>query len=111
MGKPLTVSSAVKCGHGGTATVKSTAKLRVNGSAVLTSAGVTAWTIAPGCSQTNTQAGNVPCAKVLSQQDGKSQKLTAGGSPVVLDGITGTTNGKPLSDLSASAGQTKLTAA
>jgi hypothetical protein len=110
----LTTDSTLACGHGATGSAGgSSAKLTVTGAKVLTSAGVSNWSFVPAsCSQQVTQAtpNNNPCSKMSSQSGGKSKKLTAGGSPVVLDSITGDTNGKPLTDVKVTVGQTKLTA-
>jgi hypothetical protein len=41
---------------------------------------------------------------------GDAVKLTAGGSAVMLDSLSGTTDGNPIGTLPATAEQTKLTA-
>jgi len=113
MGAVLTQGSTLACGHGATGSASGNSKLKVSGSAVLTSAGTSGWSFVPAsCSQQVTQAtpNNNPCSQLSSQNGGKSQKLTVGGSPVILESIAGDTNGKPLSDVKCTAGQSKLTA-
>jgi hypothetical protein len=104
----MTTGGTIACAHGGTATLTSNAKLKVNNVAVLLEDQVTSWTIAPGCGQTS--GSSIPCASFLSFT-GKAQKLKVGGKAVVLDTFSGTTNGKPDSTTNpANAGQSKLKA-
>jgi hypothetical protein len=113
MGAVLTAGSTLACGHGATGSATGNSKLKVSGSTVLTSAGTSSWSfILANCTQKPTQAqpNNIQCSKLLSQNGGKSQKLTVGGSPVILESIAGDTNGKPKSDVMCKAGQSKLTA-
>jgi hypothetical protein len=109
----LTTGSSITCAHKATGTPAGEAKLTVSGAKVLTKAGVPNWSFAPSCTQkpTNAEPNKVPCTTMARQSGGESKKLTVGGSPVVLESITGTTNGKPVDSVSASADQTKLTAA
>lgn len=109
MGAPLTTASTVTCADAGTVTLSGQGKLTVSGNKVLASSDVSSWSIS-GCTQTNANAGQVPCATVVSQSGGKATKLTVGGSPVVLADLSGKTNGTPHNTLSATAGQSKLTA-
>jgi hypothetical protein len=111
----LTTGSTLACAHGATATASSSAKLKVSGNSVLTSAGISGWSfVSASCSQQpvpNTpKSSYVACASMKSQNGGQSQKLTAGGSPVVLDSIKGDTIGVPDAGVSCQAGHTKLTA-
>jgi hypothetical protein len=109
----LITASTIMCRHGATITASSSAKLTASGSAVLVGSGVTAWSLSSSCIQQPTQAqpNNVACSFMTGQSGGQSQKLTAGGSAVVLDSITGSTNGKPQSDVTVAAvGQSRLTA-
>jgi hypothetical protein len=111
----LTTASTLACGHGATGSASSSAKLTVSGNKVLTSAGTSGWSfLSASCSQQpvpNTPKSSwVACTKLSSQNGGKSKKLTAGGSAVVLDSIAGDTDGNPLTDVKCQAGQTKLTA-
>lgn len=108
----MTTSGSTGCAHGGAAQLTSSARLKINGSAVLLAPDVTTqWSITPGCSQTDTSKSMVVCAKFLSMTKGQSTKLTVDGQPVVLDTFQGMTNGKPdASTKPASAGQSKLKA-
>ena len=87
-------------------------KLTVNTSPVVTTNDITAATIGAGCSQLTTTASpnNVPCSKIVSVTSALAAKLTVNKTKVVIDTLVGTTNGKPLSDLTGQAGQTRLTA-
>jgi hypothetical protein len=106
----LTTASPVLCGHGpGQVETASTAKLRVAGSPVLVLDSVLGKPVPPGCT------ADTPCSSVLTVVTGTAVKLTTAGAPVVLDTLTGTTNGAvsgttPQPLLSATAEQTKLTA-
>ena len=107
MAKVLTTDSTIDCGHEGTVGTSSSAKLRVDGAAVLVETGVAGKTIA-GCTQTG--GPPTPCTAVAAISSGRATKLTAGGQPVMLDTLSGTTNGAPVGALSATAGQDRLTA-
>jgi hypothetical protein len=108
----MTTDGSTGCAHGGSALLPSNAKLKVSGAAVLLASDVTTnWSIAPGCSQTDTSKSMVVCTKFMSLSKGQSTKLTISGTPVVLDSFTGKTNGNPdQSTKPASAGQSKLSA-
>jgi hypothetical protein len=111
MGNPLTVSSDVECGHKGLVAVDSSAKLTVGGNAVLLASGVVSKTVSASCATPSTSTTH-PCTSVLSiLPTSLATKLTAGGMPVVLDSLSGLTNGLPPGKLMAIAGQSKLTAA
>jgi hypothetical protein len=107
MGSVLTTGSTISCKHGGTATLSSSAKLRVGGNPVLLKADATTWAFTK-CGQVGT--GLTPCTNIVSLSAGEAGKLTVGGVPVLLDSLAGQTNGKPENTLSATAGQNKLTA-
>ena len=84
MGAVLTEGSILACGHDPTGSASDNSKLKVSRSAMLTSAGTSGWPfVSTNCSQQVTQAtpNNNPCSKLSSQNCGKSQKLTVGGSP------------------------------
>jgi hypothetical protein len=111
MARVMTTNGSAGCGHGGSAQLSSSAKLKVSGAAVLLAGDVTSWTIKPGCSQTNSQGGEKICTSITSQTAGKSSKLKVDGQAVVLDSFAGLTDGSPKQDTaSASAGQSKLSA-
>ena len=136
----LTTVSTVTCGHlagdpTGKVTTSSTAKLRVNGNPVLLESSIDSQPIL-GCGivpKNDPSTGNpidMPCTQVSvvpppitklppgnppAITDGRSTKLKVGGKAVMLDTLKGQTNGEtggksPLSDLSATAGQSKLVA-
>jgi hypothetical protein len=109
----LTVSSTVACPHSpGQVSLSSDTKLTVGGKKVLVLASVNGASVS-GCTQvTNTSNGTQQCSTVTTAS-GTASKLQAGGAPVVLDTLTGATDGFPPtpSTLSVSAaGQSKLTA-
>ncbi len=114
----LTTSSKVICGHGGTVSTSSSAKLKVSGNPVLLKTGIAQQAIS-GCTTTvkPPPPGPVskPCISVTSVDSGEATKLKAGGNPVILDLLTGQTDGTivnvtPQKLLSATAGQSKLKA-
>jgi hypothetical protein len=81
--------------HGGTVGVSSTAKLAVNGAPVLLAASVAGKTVA-GCPVTDDpNTSTKHCTSVASVLSGPATRLTVGGKPVVLDTLTGTTDGTP----------------
>jgi hypothetical protein len=82
-------------------------KLRIMGNLVLTSAGATTWPIA-GCTQTG--GPPTPCTLLSEITTGESIKLKVNGAPVLMDNLTGVTNGAPVGSVSAQANQSKLTA-
>jgi hypothetical protein len=107
MPKVLTTDSTIDCGHEGTVGTSSAAKLRVDGARVLVETGIAGKTIS-NCTQTG--GPPTPCSAVVAITSGRATKLTAGGQPVMLDTLTGTTNGGPPGALSATAGQSRMTA-
>ncbi len=106
MANALTNASSIKCSHSGVALLVSTGKLKVSGSPVLLDGDTIAF--APGtCTQVG--SGLTPCT-TLTVAGGQSTKLTVGGKAVLLESITGQTNGNPVFTFTASAGQSKLKA-
>ncbi len=113
MGQVLIVSSIVACPHSpGHASVSSGTKLTIGGNKVLVLAGVQGASVS-GCTElTDSNTGTHTCTTVLSAS-GTASKLTAGGAPVALDSLTGTTDGlspAPAMLSVSSVGQSKLTA-
>jgi len=112
MPRVLTTASEVLCGkltasnHGGVVATTSSAKLKVNGAAVLLKTG-----IGPSVSDCTTPStsSSKPCASATITS-GEASKLTAGGSPVMLAALKGTADGVPPGAVLASAKQNKLTA-
>ncbi len=113
----LTTSSNCTCGHSGTVSTSSSTKLQVSGSAVLLQAGIAGQTVS-GCATPPASAPSpiaTKCMTVTSVTAGTSTKLQADGQPVMLDTLAGATDGTvanvtPQTLLSATAGQSKLTA-
>jgi hypothetical protein len=118
MAAVLTTSSDVKCGHGaGKVTVQSSTKLAVNGSRALIKSSIELKAVGMCSTAPSSDASgpiDVTCTSVTSVGAGEAAKLTAGGRPVVLETLKGTTNGlvtkTPQDKLTASPKQTKLTA-
>lgn len=119
----LTTSSTILCDalatslHGGTVTTKSTAKLSVNGSRVLPNViqpsvgGTTGLGSISGCINAPPPPSKKVCANVVTVlPTSAATKLTAGGVPVLLATLKGTTDGVPPGTLSATAGQARLKA-
>jgi hypothetical protein len=128
----LTTASTVTCGHGaGKVQTSSSAKLKVNGAPVLLKSSIDRRSVS-GCvtpvADDPSPAGR-PCTAVTSAPAvppappplppgvtaGEATKLKAGGQPVMLDTLKGSTNGmvaktSPQPTLAGTAGQTKLTA-
>jgi len=90
--KVLTTDSTVTCGHkpSGAVALTSSAKLRVSGFSVLISAGVGP-AIGAGCLVS--KQGDKACTLVTAVTTEKSTKLCANGVPVVVNTVTGTTDG------------------
>jgi hypothetical protein len=114
----LITNSTVTCGHSGNVTVTSTQKLKVSNSPVLVKASIESKSI-PDCATTPATDASGPTAKpcktVSSVSSGEATKLKVNGQAVMLDTLSGTTDGMvtkttPQMLLSATAGQTKLTA-
>jgi len=113
----LTTSSNVTCGHAGKVTTVSAAKLTINGSAVLVKSDIDGKAVS-ACSTPAASDASGPtakaCTSVSSVDSGTAQKLTVGSVPVMLDTLSGTTDGMvakvtPQKLLSATAVQAKLT--
>jgi hypothetical protein len=124
--KVLTTASTVLCdvalpapAHGGTVAKTSTAKLTVNGSAVLANRvqpprGLGA---VAGCTNPANPPTTIPCSKVSTITAGAATRLTVDGVAVLLETLKGTTLGTPPAPaavppgtLSATANQNRLTA-
>jgi hypothetical protein len=105
MAKVLTSGSQVVCGHGGSIKLVTSSKLKISGNPVVTLVGPAV----SGCGTPVTAAGNKPCA-TASPVGGQAVKLKAGGSPVMLDTVSGVTDGVPPGAITATAAQSKLTA-
>jgi hypothetical protein len=111
MSAVLTLGSRVTCSNQGTVTLSSSAKLTVQGEAVLLLASVAGQSIA-GCTHpVDPNTSNALCTAVASVTGTPSSVLTAGGAGVLV-GVSGMGNSTPPppDTLSASAGQSLLTA-
>jgi hypothetical protein len=115
----LTTSSPVTCGHSpGAVAAASTAKLAVGGARVLQEAGVQDAAVS-GCGTIPAADGSgtptdIKCLTVTAVSGVFSTKLTCGGKPVILETLSGATNGMvakltPQTLVNGTAGQTKLT--
>lgn len=117
MANVLTTASTVTCSHTaptpGIVSTASSAKLRVKGQPVLLKNSIAEEAIS-GCGiipDPNTKA--VTCVRVKKVEAGEAQKLTVAGESVMLDTLTGKTDGTingEIQGLKATAGQQKLTA-
>jgi hypothetical protein len=110
MGKVLTEDTVLKCAagaapapHGGTLSKSGVARMKVDGTPVLTAAKILAATIS-ACGNTNTNAGQVRCTGVSSVTAGKATRLTVDGNPVVIASVGGVTTGTPPGTIKASTG-------
>jgi hypothetical protein len=118
----LTKASNVLCGpspvHGGAIDTVGAPKLTVQSQAVLLQAGIMSQSVdaTNHCHIVANNTGNTPCLKVTAVNPASlATKLTVGGtSPVALATLSGGTNGTVggtlQTTLTATAGQTKLTA-
>lgn len=108
MANILTTDSTISCGHGGTVSTTSTAKLKIGDKPVLIKGN-----IGPKVSdctlKDNTSTGTLQCQSATIT-DGEASKLLAGGLSVMLDTLGVTTTGKPEGNPTVAAKQSKLTA-
>jgi hypothetical protein len=95
MAKVLTTGSTVMCKHGGKVATGSTAKLTVNGLPVLLAAGVSGRTVTTCPITDDPNTSTTKCRTVAAIIKGPAVKLKVGGQPVILDTLTGMTNGTP----------------
>jgi hypothetical protein len=124
MAKVLTMKpgSIVTCGHGpGEVQTSSSAKLTVNKNPVLLVESIdnqsinACSTIMENDEAPPNAAKSSPCNKVIGVTGGQASKLTVGNKNVILDTLTGNTNGMvdhviPQNHLGGKAMQSKLTA-
>jgi hypothetical protein len=89
----LTTASTVKCGHGGTVGVASDAKLKVAGNPLLRRSSIEGKDIT-ACSTPDSNTAT-KCRKVALVTAGEASKLRVGGQAVVLESLTGSTDGLP----------------
>jgi hypothetical protein len=115
----LTTASTVKCGHGsGKVQTSSSAKLSVEGNAILLKTGIVNKSVS-GCGTVakadSSGPTDKPCTSVAAVTGGEATKLKADGKPVMLDTLAGSTDGMvskttPQTKLKATVGQSRLTA-
>jgi hypothetical protein len=115
----LKPGGTVTCGHGtGDVATAGVAKLQVGGASVLLEDSVVNKAVS-GCGTPPASDMSGPtakaCSKVVAVVLGKSTKLQVGGFPVLLDTLTGTTDGMvlkvtPQALLAGKSVQAKLTA-
>jgi hypothetical protein len=115
MSAALTQGSSVKCQNQGTvALTASQSRLKVGGQAVLVDGDLASAHIGGCTTVTNNNTGDLQCQAVLSVTGGVAGKLKVGGKGVLLDNISGKTNGlkasTPQSWSVTDAGQTRLKA-
>ena len=103
----LTTASSITCPTGGKVSTSGAVKLKVSGNGVLLKAGVQSKSIS-GCTTVPPPQTNIKCSTV-SSASGEASKLKVGGSGVLNASFSGSSNGS-LPTLSATAGQTKLSA-
>lgn len=101
----LTTGSKVECGHSGGVKLTGNDKLKVSGNAVVTTVGPT---VDAKCTTQNSNSTK-KCTSV-SPVGGQASKLKVGGSPAMLDTVSGTSDGNPTGTMSVSVQQSKLTA-
>lgn len=92
----LTANAAYFCGHAGSITIASNAKLTVNGFGVVTADMVKDKPLTGICNTTPVSPPPPPstkCIKVVSVTSAGAGKLTVNGVAVLLDPLKGTTNG------------------
>jgi hypothetical protein len=113
MPKVLTTASTVLCGplptHGGTVVTQSSARLTIGGAPVLVTSSVEMKPVG-SCAVADTPQTD-PCTEVASvKPTSLSTKLTVGGQAVLLETLSGDTNGDPVGPLQAVAEHQRLTA-
>jgi len=107
MANVLTTESTISCGHGGTVSTTSTAKLKIGDKPVLIKGNI--GPTVSSCGTQTTSAGTYPCP-AATITGGEASKLRVGGLSVMLDTLSGTTTGNPVGTPTAVAKQSKLTA-
>ncbi|HZD96152.1 MAG TPA: hypothetical protein VE133_17965 [Candidatus Sulfotelmatobacter sp.] len=114
----LTTGSNVTCGHAGTVSTSGSDKLKVSGNPALLKTGIASKSISscatPAASDVSGPTA-IPCSTVSSVATGEATKLKISGAAVMLDTLTGQTDGMvgkvtPQLLLSATAVQSKLKA-
>jgi hypothetical protein len=90
----LTDKSSLTCANHGTVQLTATqSKLTVAGAKVVVTGDLTGALISNCITVTDATKGTKQCMMIISAQGGVSAKLKVAGKGVLLDGITGTTDG------------------
>lgn len=109
----LTTSSTITCPHSGSVNVMGEEKLKIKGSKGLIKSGIEMKDINGCLNENSTSPPITKCSRVQMGTSGEATKLKVRGNPVILDTLTGMTDGKVSgvvqSLLSANANQSKLT--
>lgn len=108
MGALLTTGSQITCPHQGTVSVAGDSTLTIGGQAVVPQAQVAAAAVS-GCLTQNSNSTK-QCLKVVPPVTGSSLALTVNGQPIMTDNLSSATDGVPAATISATAGQSVLTA-
>ena len=90
----LTEASTVQCAHAGSVQLSSSAKLSVGGDKVLLMDGVQGASVSGCPTPDDTNAPSTKC-RTVATASGTATKLKVGGKPVVLESLSGTTDGTP----------------
>jgi hypothetical protein len=110
----LTDVSFVDCGHTGRVSTAGETKLKVDGALVLLAAGIQGHSVGSCPVQDDTNTGTLKCRTVTAVTGGQATKLRVNGRPVMLDTLSGKTDGtaagNPVQLLSGRADQSKLEA-
>jgi hypothetical protein len=110
----VTTASRVDCGHGGRVSTAGETKLTVEGAPVLLEAGIQSRSVGTCPVVDDSNTSTVKCRAVTAVTGGRATKLRVNGRAVMLDTLTGGTDGKaagtPAQLLRATAGQSKLEA-
>lgn len=96
--------------HGGYVNCEGVSKLKVQGNMVLLKTGIKGKSITGCQNHPSPDNNNQPCKTVNEVKAGEAKKLKVEGESVILDSLSGSTDGQPVGSLKANAGQTKLTA-
>jgi hypothetical protein len=110
----LTDVSFVDCGHSGRVSTAGETKLKVDGALVLLQDGIQGHSVGACPVVDDSNSGTLKCRTVTAVTGGQATKLRVNGRPVMLDtlsgGTDGTAGGTPVQLLSGRAGQAKLEA-
>ena len=108
----LTKSSKITCGHGGTVEISAQSKLSVATQGVLIKSDVDRKSVSLTCTNLVDEQKHLKKCSSCAVSGGEAGKLTVHKSPVLLDSLSGTTDGNPLGSLKLEVGttQTKLSA-